>query len=477
MRFSEHFELPGNQAQYDFIDVPLGTDIRVFIDPYAITITRTPWSQQCHQIVTDFFQKVLDALRADDRAAARALLCEMHEDNRPRTGYSEGQPQGTAWGPEKADLFIDRLISSEAFASGLIEDIQDGALFVDKIGRDTVSDAMVNILHEQLALYTREQCELFGVPLESREKMLTWRPGEGWVTIEVDLPIAHGESILLLPRSIVRKDLSLKPDRFLNDFLDEYVDRGNLSATRALEEALQEKVPTRGKNDKKRTHRGKVRDKLKEKGTKKDVMARITRHFPDALKGFKERARKNRPALTPYELEELQGDRHSIDIANIVHEMRSAAENADDVWRAVVGVVGGLVAGFHPILQHPQPVDGVKKGVAGIIMANTATSGVFWQARQVERGVTRPNLLVLTASKPIDDLLISEFGYEKMLTDADAGAALLVGPSLASETRGRRAELTKRGLMVATIEEVADVVEMDAEPEVAAEVFAKLVEA
>lgn len=467
MRFSEHFDLSGNQAQFDFVDIPLATDIRVFIDPYAITTTRTPWCIRCHGIVTDFFQNVLDALRAGDRDTAMALLCEMREDNRTRTGFSKGEPQGTGWGPEKAELLIDALMSSEAFASGLIEDIEDGALFADKVGRDTISDAMVNILHEPLAEYTREQCELYGVPMNAKEKMKSWCPGNGWVTIETELPVAHDRSILLMPRTIVRKDLSLRPDQFLTDFLNEYIDPSNMNARRALEETLQGPIPTKGKTGNIKTHKGKVRDKLKAKGTNKNVMARITRHFPEALKGFKTRARKGRPTLTPFELENLQPDRHSVDIAEVAAEMRLAAKNADDVWYSLVGVVGGLVAAFHPLLQHPQPVDGLKHGVAGAVMANTGTKGVLWQARRLGGKKQRPNVLVLTSAKPIDELLIRKIGHETLLGEADAGAAFFVGPSISKDVRASREALTKKGLFVVTMDELAEIVETDTEPDVA----------
>ena len=42
MRFSEHFQLGMTQYELDFVDIPLETDIPLFIDPYAISIRNDP---------------------------------------------------------------------------------------------------------------------------------------------------------------------------------------------------------------------------------------------------------------------------------------------------------------------------------------------------------------------------------------------------------------------------------------------------
>ena len=42
MRFSEFFGIKRNQSELDFVDVPLDTDIEVFLDPAAIKSLNSP---------------------------------------------------------------------------------------------------------------------------------------------------------------------------------------------------------------------------------------------------------------------------------------------------------------------------------------------------------------------------------------------------------------------------------------------------
>ena len=43
MRFSEYFNLNRTQALLDFVDVPLDTDLAVFLDPGAIRSLASLW--------------------------------------------------------------------------------------------------------------------------------------------------------------------------------------------------------------------------------------------------------------------------------------------------------------------------------------------------------------------------------------------------------------------------------------------------
>jgi hypothetical protein len=216
------------------VDVPLDRDIKVFIDPYAVASCGTPWCREGHALACRFFQCVIDRLRANDRDGARALLAYLREDNRTRLGYSQAQPQGTGLGDDSADPFLDALTNSEAFRTGRIQDIESTALFVDRVGFDIVSDMMTNVLREKLAVYTQDQCAIWGIPAVANETFWAWRADAGWTRVTMALPTDGSRAILLVPRSIVRADLSLQAGRFLKDWLDNYVD----AATRPLSRRL-----------------------------------------------------------------------------------------------------------------------------------------------------------------------------------------------------------------------------------------------
>lgn len=48
MRFSEYFKLNRSQAYLDFVDIPLDTDIPVFLDHGAIKSLDSNWGQNLH---------------------------------------------------------------------------------------------------------------------------------------------------------------------------------------------------------------------------------------------------------------------------------------------------------------------------------------------------------------------------------------------------------------------------------------------
>lgn len=476
MRFSEQFDLPSNQAFHDFVDVPLDTDLAVFIDPHVVATTRTDWCVRCHQIVSDFFQTLLDRLRDGDMDGALALLCVSREDNRPRTGYSRRKPQGTGVGPEKAQILIERLTESAAFESGDIQELEDGALFADRIGLDTVSDLMVNLLHEQLAIYTLDQCTLLGVPTDASDQMHAWRPGEGWVTIHVRLPMTDGRPVILIPRSVVRTDLSLDPDTFLQHVLDD-VDRGDEHATRALEKALQQPVPTISyKNGRVRTHRGKLEELVRSRPvSKKAFVAQVVGNDANTLRAYKLKTQANRSALSPADIEKLQRDPCPVDRAAVAREVQQAVQNTRGVSPAFWELVSGLVATFHPLLQHPRTAHTNIKGLVGFTMANAGADSVLRGLVRADGDPARTHVLVLAADQVLDLAFLNGLDLQRMLREADASIAICVARGMQSAVYEARAELREQGLVITTFPELSRLTQGGLSPEQAVHALGDLV--
>ncbi len=456
MRFSENFDIDRTQAELDFVDIPLDTDMRVFIDPYAVAVTKSPWCQMAHDLACNFFQCVLDRLREGDRDGALSLLSHLPEDNRTRLGYSKNDPQGTGFGNDRAGPFLDALQSSEAFQTGQIEDIEDTALFVERVGFDMVSDMMTNVLRELLVSYTLEQCAVLGIPTPRRETFEAWRANTRWTRLTADFPTDGTRAIILVPRAIVRKNLSLQPNQYLTDFLDNHCDRGDRTATESLERMLQRHIPMKRHGKVKRTD---LRKELKEKGSIKNIMARISRDCPDALRGYKIRAREKRPVLTPGELESIHPQRKDHDISGLISEMRDAARNTDDAMGLARKVTAGMLAAFHPIFQHPRLLNTQVNGFAGVLMSNTAAKGPLWNARHNGGRDERPNVVVLASSTPITEKSLGQLDAHTLRAATNSGLIVLIGPSLGKATRVRRKAHARTGLVIISISELADITE------------------
>src|SRR5262245_19878630 len=86
LRFSDHFKLQKSQAELDFVDIPLNRDVPLFVDPYALSIEDDQWFAICNNLVVDFFQQVLNAIKASNMPKGLQLLANLHEPNETRLG-------------------------------------------------------------------------------------------------------------------------------------------------------------------------------------------------------------------------------------------------------------------------------------------------------------------------------------------------------------------------------------------------------
>src|SRR5688572_258799 len=102
MRVSKHYKLDRRQAELDFVDVPLDTDLPVFVEPNAIRSLGIPWSNQCVALLQSFFSCVLAAVKNGNKQRAIELLASLNERNEFHLGYSSGRSRGHAFGAGSA---------------------------------------------------------------------------------------------------------------------------------------------------------------------------------------------------------------------------------------------------------------------------------------------------------------------------------------------------------------------------------------
>ncbi len=121
-RFSDHFGIKKAQSQLDFVDIPLDTDIELYVDPYALHVSPVDWLRTCGDLVANYFELLIQTLRDQNQAKAMGLLSNLREPNETRLGQSKGSPSGRGWGRVQAKQLYDRLSRSKAVASGRLKD-------------------------------------------------------------------------------------------------------------------------------------------------------------------------------------------------------------------------------------------------------------------------------------------------------------------------------------------------------------------
>jgi hypothetical protein len=131
VRVSEYFSLGRSQPSLDFVDVDIEKDSSVFIEPAAIRQLPDDWGNQCTDMLTSFFASVLDAIRAGDHARVDSLLRgPLSEPDETHLGWSKGASRGRGVGDRRAGLIIASLEESRAARTGLLQDLEDTALFI-----------------------------------------------------------------------------------------------------------------------------------------------------------------------------------------------------------------------------------------------------------------------------------------------------------------------------------------------------------
>ncbi|MFJ7088549.1 hypothetical protein ACIQU8_35595 [Streptomyces griseus] len=221
MRVSEFYNLNRNQGTLDFVDVDIVKDVPVYIDPSTIRHLSDDWGKECVRMLTTFFDSTLDAVRQHDKPRTDYLLGNLGEPNETHLGISKGASTGRGFGKWMREEFASKLAQSQAAKTGLIEDLEDTAFFIDKVGKDIISDVTTNIIRGPLIAYTHQMALALGIPLvEGVESGPVWNPQKlEWENGLIDLPLPNGRKLLLVPKVIVRRDLHLSQSEYYSNHL------------------------------------------------------------------------------------------------------------------------------------------------------------------------------------------------------------------------------------------------------------------
>ena len=298
-RVSQFFNLDRDQSTLDFVDVPIGSDVPVFLDPSRLRSMESTWASECVALLQNYFGCVLRHLAAGDRVAGVSLLEALHERNEFHLGMSSGVSDGRAFGRGYAERVWAEMERSEARRSGLLEDLEDSCLFIEGIGPDRISDAACNILRGPLIAYTHQMCVYYGIPMANDvDSGPVWNAhAERWENSLIPLPVTPWGTLILVPKIAVRH-------RFVYNAVSYYT-HYVLPAMRYTEKAMNTELVYTLKSGERRVSKDSLRDKY---GANKLAIVEQTILHPDMLQRYRQDARRSSP---------------------ITHIQLAAAENVD----------------------------------------------------------------------------------------------------------------------------------------------------
>lgn len=389
-KFSKHFRINAPQSELDFVDVSTDYDTKVYVDPYAIEMRDDVWSGQCSGLIRSFFLEVLEALRAGDDLRAENLMSHLHEPAETFLGVSKYEPRGRGLGSLQAQQLVNRIKKSKAFQTGVLSDLSEVALFVERIGRDKISDLTTNVIREKLVEYTNQQCDLYGIDVHEYNGPPLWDSvRKNWISKKVDLPRIKGIPVMLVPKYAVRRELSLNSQDFYNKQITDFLIAEHEKAVSSLVQALKApSVVTKGE--------------IREKNPKsKNMLAEIAAEHPHLLEIYKDLAREETRIMVNIAKDDVSVPQACLDLEKALRATPTGQEHADRYHMLAMHI---LTLCFYPDLIQPHKEWDINAGRKriDIVYTNAASSGFFSHRRDAKN--TAATMLIVECKNYSTDI-------------------------------------------------------------------------
>lgn len=342
-RVSRYFKLDRDQTTLDFVDVPIGNDTPVFLDPSRLRSMESVWASECNSLLQHFFETLLRHLQDKNKSAGISLLSALVERNEFHLGFSKGLSAGHAFGSGYAEKIWSALEGSKASKTGLLQDIEDTCLFIEGIGADRISDAVCNIIRGPLIRYTQDICSYYGIPLKNGvDSGPVWNAQtEKWEDELVQLPTTPFGKLLLIPKLCVRHQLVYDSNAYFVHHL--------LPAMQATEKQFNTALVQTLKDGRTRVTKKSLKEKY---GADKLTIVEQTLKHPDALEQYRASTRKTSRPITHVQLAEIENIPVPKfgDLLNSVTSISPGKESATDYENAIEKLLSALFS--HPFLHQ-----------------------------------------------------------------------------------------------------------------------------
>lgn len=379
MRVSQYYNLGKTQPSLPFVDVDTSKDTRLFVNPRAIKNLHSEWGEQCQDLIQDFFSELLTSVAKSDTQRSLQLLSHLKEPNETHLGLSKGESDGRGLGPKKAKKIWRSFNSSKAAKTGVLTDLEDTVLLIEGISNDILSDITTNIVRGPLIEFTQRVAEEFGIPLE--EEVVSgpfWNSSsKKWESAFVPLPVADGDKLLLVPKSIVRLDSGYNVGKYYRNYILEALKEEELQKNSSLVEIM--------KSGKNKGDRKVFKKDLKDKYGKEEKTVSIeqTNRRPDVFAKYKKENSEPTPALSHRQIAEAQ-DTEPPNWDELLKAVLSLEPGKRSAYKYEDAILNLLVALFYPVLVDPETQTPIHNGLkrVDITFTNNAFSGFFsWLAR------------------------------------------------------------------------------------------------
>lgn len=242
--------------------------------------------------MTTFFDEVLTCVVSPRKADAERgldLLQHFNEPKETRLGLSKEGIDGRG-GDDDVGAWIWAVLSTDIEALiclGVLKWIEDVPVFVRGIDKDITSDLTTRIIFEPLAKFTQAMMVKYPQFAQGSHEVRSfqrpiWSPtGKAWRYKPLELPIAAGRPLLLVPKYWARPRLLMSTGRYYETSLLTYVQEQRAVRDRRTGKLITEpKRVLKKRNEFERGERTIIRVTKQAKRKREDLLAQF-RAFVD----------------------------------------------------------------------------------------------------------------------------------------------------------------------------------------------------
>lgn len=215
LHVSEIFQVNNpNHSMFDFVDINIKNDQRIFIDPVLIALNRDKWCKNAKLIIQDFFNKFYQAYRDNNYDMKFYLLSHASEVNHTKLGYGDGK-NGHG---NKAEGLIKDFLPLEKLIKNIhtIDNVIDVPVLIRGFSEDGLSDLITNIIHDELNNYTIKELKKYNISPNTVHSFHTWDvETSSWINVTKPYFAYDNVKILLTPKRIVRKNYLFSADHYM----------------------------------------------------------------------------------------------------------------------------------------------------------------------------------------------------------------------------------------------------------------------
>lgn len=370
MKISEIFNLNKTQFELDFVDIDTNMDMRLFLDPYFISKCDFPFARNAHDTIRSYFENLLALLRGNLIEEAEEVFSHLGETNDICLGMSRGRPGGHGMGHEDTKKILAQLLKSHALTTGVMEDIEDFRIFVANVDKDKVSDMTANIIRKHLILYTQNQCNLLGIPLqENVPSGMYWNSiNLQWENEYTQRLVIQGHPILLVPKRVVSFRDKYTPGIYRQHFVLNFLQNEHLR--------FQSPLVMRRKNGDQYVTKKSIKEI--EPIMSKEYLVRFTQSHPEIFHDFKQSVGSLIRPVDGNVYEEIDVRSICTILTEALHSMPLGSESASAYHQLMIGILEFLV---YPNLSSPKKELEIHEGRKRIDIAfnNSAETGFFFR--------------------------------------------------------------------------------------------------